>query len=73
MKLIELIRKAREEGYRFIAIDKSNGAYAYMVYPVERSVSFSTVGNRYTWLGNYNLSCDWKDSLIDINQLQGVK
>ena len=75
MKLIELIRKARENRHRFVAIDENGNAYSYpnKPKPAYGEHFFYDTSGYYSRIGYYKLTCNWKDSIIDINQLQGVK
>lgn len=74
MKLIEAVRKARETGYKYIAVDRNLAMYGYTEIP-EVFFNIWEVGSHAasTFIGNYKLTCDWKESLIDVDNLQGVE
>jgi hypothetical protein len=68
--LIELVNEAKEQNYRYIAVDKDKIIYAFQQEPyVKGSIWSDKQYSRYRCLGKYNLTCDWKDSLIDLNAL----
>ena len=68
--LIELIKKAKEQNCLYLAIDKDEDVWGFFEKPRVNDYGWvvKQIGN-YLYLGNYNLTCDWKDSLIDLNTL----
>lgn len=68
--LIELVTEAQDLGYRYLAIDESTRAYAYKSKPHKNDTQWKSEGaSSYIRLGTYNLTCDWKHTLIDLNTL----
>ena len=70
LKLIELVRMARENGHRWIAVDKNVFAYSYGLIPTIYDNKFRIDGIEYIYLGEYNLTCDWKGTLIDVDKIK---
>lgn len=67
--LIKGVRVAREEGYKFVAINRDMGMFAYTQIPRVSSGQWASNGGD-IFLGMYNMHCDWKDTLIDLTKLK---
>lgn len=74
MTLIEMVRKARKHNCGWISVDEDCMAFAYDTKPYKEADKWNNLYNTsYEKLGIFNLTCNWKDSLIDITKLRGIK
>lgn len=71
MTLIEMVRATRKNGHRYCAVDKNGHACSCKTMPSYEGSS--TTWSAYEFLGHFKLTCNWKDSLIDITKLRGIK
>ena len=72
MTLIETVRQARRNNHNWIAIDKTSQMYSYEDEPLQINISNAwelAKDSEYRHIGHYNLTCDWKKSLIDVNRI----
>ena len=72
MTLIEMVRRTRDNGHKYCAVDADEEAYSYDGQP---NITYlgpwwrhSNGSNKY--IAAYKLSCDWKDTLIDVDKIK---
>lgn len=69
MKLIEMVRKTREYGYRYCAVDEDGAVYSYEQKPEIISFSWDSI-HGCKFIGRHDLWCNWQDTLIDVNKIK---
>ena len=64
--LIEMVRLTRENNHRYCAVDANGDVYSGKVTPYR-------VGGVWikcdAFIGGFKLTCDWKNTLIDVNKV----
>lgn len=70
MTLIEMVRKARENGHIFVAVDYGGDAYSYLFEPHHFTFTWACKYDAWKKLGSYNLTCDWRDTLIEVSKIK---
>lgn len=78
LTLIEIVRHCRENDFNYFAVDFDGWVYGSRMKPyVDETISKRQwlVGNCVITgiIGEFKLTCDWKDSLVCIYDLRGVK
>jgi len=72
--LIDAVRKARAKNYRYIAVDKNCRMHGYRSKPnIPFKAEWDTEEqdiNRYLLLGEYKLTCSWKETLIKLSDVK---
>ena len=71
MKLIDCIRKARNSGYIYIAIDLNSEIFAFDKKPFINGKYWDSSSNN-TFLGTLSLQCDWRDTCIKLKDIKCV-
>ena len=72
MTLIDLVRKAKENNYNYIAINADNAVWGYNTIPTP-STHYGegrAIYGTYMLLGHYKPPCDWQNTLIEVSQVK---
>lgn len=74
MKLIDMVRRCRVRGDNFIVVTAGDQVLTSKVEPYinEGETWWSFIDNP-TFLGIYSHCSNWKKSLINVNELRGIK
>lgn len=74
MTLIWAVRKARDEGMNYIAVDRDERIYGFVPKPETDGEEWYNSSlqddSGYMRLGGLKLTCDWKDALIKLDDIK---
>ena len=71
LTLIEMVRKTRANGHKFCAVDSDGEAYSFKEKPskLKRTFAAKCISIGLTYLGSFSLSCNWENTLINVDKI----
>lgn len=76
-RLIELVRRGIRKNFQYLSIDSNNKVYISDFKPVPKLKGWGRDENtkylntaQFICIGIYELTCDWKNTLLDLKLIQ---
>ena len=68
ISLISAVRQARKNNHNWIAVDDDTSICTFNDKPHSSSYEWDNLES-FWYMGEFNLKCDWRDSLIEVSKI----